>query len=272
MAGIEAQLSFKAKAGSEDYSIFSILADYRFLLDSLPLYFSVDLKRKRAWFWPGHGQVLEKKNLSINGGYNDIALIRSGNQFSLFVNDIKIYSVKQNARRGPASAKDSLNSATFALKIDQTELSNSVTFDKLLYTGKRGPEKKAVTEEFSLAGEKYLFTVIGDAHLDDWRKGQAKVSATFIQQAYRVYGVPPISRFMGMVQAKGVYYESGYGANNHGIIYTTAFADNVNSINHHELSHNWAHLYKQRWNTEGSANLPYAIHLEKSEKKLMLSN
>lgn len=163
---------------------------------------------------------------------------------------------------------------SFALGLEREQVAQHVEFDNLVVEGERAPVQfKAYTQPFTIRDVEHVFSVLHEAGFEAWARAQTSVSIPYIQFVSEQFGgVLPMSRRLGMVQAHGQYFASGFAYNNFGMVVNQAFADQPNSLSCHELGHNWFHLFAKRWNTEASADLACSLWWNRVPGALMTAD
>ncbi|MBI2899176.1 MAG: hypothetical protein HYY17_03265 [Planctomycetes bacterium] len=207
-------------------------------------------------YWFSHSENASKTVEVKKGEWIRVKLDRSGDDVTVSVNGEEALKTKLRRKGDDVhSSKEENGYGGFGLGLSWERTRRTVEFDNLEIGGSASPvEFKSRVKKFRIGGKDYLFSVLHEKGFEKWAEGQAETAVPFLEFLTKTYGVPPIHRRPGMVQAHGPYFDKGCGFNDMGVVQQGGSKTNTHGLNTHELAHNWQHLYGKRWNVEASAD------------------
>jgi Laminin G domain len=291
--GRNALFSIQARAAGDADSHFNIVGDTRYnLLENL-LYFHIDLRRQQVTLLASHtnsGKKIHQASYSFSRNtWHTFKVDRSGDEFTLSVDGKDLIT----APRMPSPASEGevvtlpemATYAGFALymdtmgnqlnpnrdrRLEKNFVQNAVDFDNIEISGEASPlAYRAVQKSFQMGKDAYNFAVIFPDGWEKWAKGAVDDGVAKMQDLYaKVYPLPADHKNLGMVLSRGPYYYAHKAHNNRtGIVFQFNEKDKPANVSRHELVHNWACLYANRWSKEGVTYVANVILREVFQKK-----
>jgi hypothetical protein len=198
------------------------------------------------------------------GAWTAVQVVRAGDEVAVSIAGKEVLRAPLPAKEGIYAAAEEAKYGGFGLALAEEPGEQVVELDNLVVGGERSPvEWGSETVAFSVEGVEHTFAVLHERGFDDWASGQAEVSAPYVKRCAELFGAPPEQRRLGMVQSRGKYFDSGYGFNNHGVVYQVALPKESRTISRHELGHVFSYLHGKRWSIEGFADLCVYADIER---------